>query len=60
MAVTRLKRKDRKNKVVAKQQVARIKQMTNLETGSRSKEKASSQVVKNREVIAELEAELKK
>lgn len=60
MAVTRLKRKDRKNKVVAKQDLANIKLMTNLEAGSRSVESPNSQVVKNREVLAEIEAELKK
>ncbi|QEC52836.1 hypothetical protein EDD80_10532 [Anseongella ginsenosidimutans] len=60
MAVTRLKRKDRKNKVVAKREQADIKLRTSLEIGDRSEESASSQVVKNREVIAELESELKK
>lgn len=60
MAVTRLKRKDRKNKVVAKQEQANIKLMTSLEKGDKSKESPRSQVVKNREVLAELEAESKK
>ena len=43
MAVTRLKRKDRKNKVVAKREQADIKLRTSLEIGDRSEESASSQ-----------------
>ncbi|MCO4291502.1 spore protein [Solitalea sp. MAHUQ-68] len=55
MAVTRLKRKDRKNKTVSRLEVQHLKLATNIELGSRSREKATSQVVKNRNVIAELE-----
>lgn len=60
MAVTRLKRKDRKNKVVAKREQADIRLRTSLEIGDRSAESPNSQIVKNREVLAELEADLKK
>ncbi|MFC7522530.1 spore protein [Parapedobacter sp. GCM10030251] len=60
MGVTRLKRKDRRNKVVAKHEVQFLKLGRNLETGSRSKMPAKSQVVKNNAVLAKLEAELKK
>ncbi len=60
MGVTRLKRKDRRNKVVAKNQVQFLKLGRNIETGSRSKMPAGSQVVKNNEVLNKLETELKK
>ncbi|GGC42313.1 hypothetical protein GCM10011386_38100 [Parapedobacter defluvii] len=60
MGVTRLKRKDRRNKVVAKNQVQFLKLGRNLETGSRSKMPAGSQIVKNNEVLAKLEAESNK
>jgi len=60
MGVTRLKRKDRRNKVVAKNEVQFLKLGRNLETGSRSKMPASSQIVKNNTVLDKLEAELKK
>jgi len=60
MAVTRLKRKDRKNKVVAKREQADIRLRTSLEIEDRSVESPNSQIAKNREVLAGLEAELKK
>ncbi|MGK6350790.1 spore protein [Parapedobacter sp. DT-150] len=60
MGVTRLKRKDRKNKVVAKNQVQFLKLGRNLEAGSRSKLPASSQIVKNNAVLDQLETTLKK
>ncbi|WP_257668683.1 spore protein [Parapedobacter tibetensis] len=60
MGVTRLKRKDRRNKVVAKNQVQFLKLGRNIETGSRSKMPANSQIVKNNAVLDQLEAELKK
>jgi len=60
MGVTRLKRKDRRNKVVAKTEVQFLKLGRNLETGSRSKMPVGSQIVKNNEVLAKLEAEIKK
>ena len=60
MGVTRLKRKDRRNKVVAKNEVQFLKLGRNLETGSRSKMSANSQVVKNNAILDNLEAGLKK
>ena len=60
MGVTRLKRKERRNKVVAKSEVQFLKLGRNLETGSRSKMPANSQIVKNNEVLAKLEAEINK
>ena len=42
MSVTRLKRKDRRNKTVSRLEVQFLKLATNLELGSRSKEKKSS------------------
>jgi len=60
MGVTRLKRKDRRNKVVAKNDVQFLKLGRNLEAGSRSKMPANSQIVKNNEVLAKLEAEIQK
>ena len=47
MGVTRLKRKDRKNKTVSRLEVQFLKNATNLEPGSRSKEPKHSQVDKN-------------
>ena len=60
MGVTRLKRKDRRNKVVAKNDVQFLKLGSNIETGSRSKMPAGSQIVKNNAVLAKLTAELSK
>lgn len=47
MGVTRLKRKDRKNKTVSRLQVQALKLATNIEQGSRSAEPKNSQIVKN-------------
>jgi hypothetical protein len=57
MGVTRLKRKDRRNKTVSRLEVQFLKLATNLEPGSRSKEKASSQIAKNNAVLAQLSAQ---
>jgi hypothetical protein len=54
MGVTRLKRKDRKNKTTSRLEVQFLKLATNLEPGSRSAEKKSSQISKNNEVLAKL------
>lgn len=54
MAVTRLKRKDRRNKTVSRLEVQFLKNATNIENGSRSLEPKHSQVVKNDAVIASL------
>ena len=60
MAVTRLKRKDRRNKVTAKAEVQFLKLGRNIETGSRSKMSPRNQIVKNDAVLNQLEAELNK
>ncbi|EOR94958.1 hypothetical protein ADIARSV_1829 [Arcticibacter svalbardensis MN12-7] len=54
MGVTRLKRKDRKNKTVARLDVQFLKIGSNIEIGSRSKESAHSQVAKNNAVLAQV------
>jgi hypothetical protein len=54
MAVTRLKRKDRRNKTVSRLENQHLKMASNLEIGSRSKEPKNSQVVKNNIVLASL------
>jgi hypothetical protein len=54
MGVTRLKRKDRRNKTVSRLEVQYLKLATNLELGSRSAEKASSQLSKNNVILAQL------
>ncbi|MVN22677.1 spore protein [Mucilaginibacter arboris] len=51
MGVTRLKRKDRKNKTTSRLEVQHLKLATNLELGSRSVEPKKSQLVKNNEAI---------
>ncbi len=56
MGVTRLKRKDRKNKTTSRLEVQFLKNATNLEFGSRSAESAKSQVTLNNAVLAKLEA----
>ena len=47
MGVTRLKRKDRKNKTTSRLEVQFLKLATNLEPGSRSTEKKGNQIAKN-------------
>ncbi len=47
MGVTRLKRKDRKNKTVSRLEVQFLKLATNLEPGDRSKEPKHSQIAIN-------------
>ncbi|HEY0895468.1 MAG TPA: spore protein [Sphingobacteriaceae bacterium] len=59
MGVTRLKRKDRRNKTVSRLEVQFLKLGRNIETGSRSRESASSQVAKNNAVLAQIEAQSK-
>ncbi|NCD69687.1 spore protein [Mucilaginibacter agri] len=56
MSVTRLKRKDRRNKTVSRLEVQFLKLATNLEFGSRSKEPKNSQITKNNAVLAKLVA----
>lgn len=52
MGVTRLKRKDRKNKTVSRLEVQHLKLATNIELGSRSAEAKHNQIAKNNEVLA--------
>ena len=59
MGVTRLKRKDRRNKTVSRLEVQFLKLGRNIETGSRSQESVKSQVAKNNAVLAQLEAQAK-
>ena len=58
MAVTRLKRKDRYNKTVSRQEVNTLKLATNIELGSRSKQSKTDQLAKNNAVLAQLVAGL--
>jgi hypothetical protein len=52
MGVTRLKRKDRRNKTFSRLEVQFLKLATNIELGSRSAEKKDSQIAKNNAVLA--------
>ena len=52
MGVTRLKRKDRRNKTVSRLEVQELKLATNIELGNRSQEPKHSQIAKNNEAIA--------
>jgi hypothetical protein len=52
MGVTRLKRKDRKNKTTSRLEVQELKLATNIELGNRSKEPKNSQLDKNNAAIA--------
>jgi hypothetical protein len=52
MGVTRLKRKDRKNKTTSRLEVQELKLATNIELGSRSAEPKNNQVAKNNAAIA--------
>ena len=54
MGVTRLKRKDRKNKTTSRLEVQFLKNATNLEPGSRSTEPKDSQIAKNNAVLAQV------
>jgi hypothetical protein len=60
MGVTRLKRKDRKNKTTSRLEVQFLKLGRDIEIGSRSAESAKSQVRKNNAVLAAIEAAAKK
>jgi len=57
MGVTRLKRKDRKNKTVARVEVQFLKLGSNLELGSRNVMPKNSQINKNNAVLDRLVAE---
>ncbi len=60
MGVTRLKRKDRKNKTTSRLEVQFLKLGRDIEIGSRSAESSKSQVSKNNAVLATIEAAAKK
>ena len=59
MGVTRLKRKDRRNKTVSRVEVQFLKLGRNIELGSRSQMPKHSQIVKNDEILNRLAAEAK-
>ena len=59
MGVTRLKRKDRRNKTVARVEVQFLKLGRNIEPGSKSKMPKHSQITKNNEILDKLTAEAK-
>ena len=59
MGVTRLKRKDRRNKTTSRLEVQFLKNATNLEAGSRSHESAKSQIAINDAVLAKAATALK-
>lgn len=59
MGVTRLKRKDRRNKTVSRLEVQFLKLGRNIEVGSRSREQKDSQVGKNNAVLAQIVAQSK-
>lgn len=59
MSVTRLKRKDRRNKNVAKMEVQFLSLGSNIEKGSRSKMSPNSQIVKNDAILNTLSTALK-
>ncbi|MBE9584442.1 spore protein [Mucilaginibacter sp. JRF] len=54
MGVTRLKRKDRRNKTFSRLEVQFLKLATNLQPGSRSAQSTKDQLAKNNEVLASL------
>ena len=56
MGVTRLKRKDRKNKTTSRLEVQFLKLATNIEQGSRSAEPKNSQVAKNNAALVKAAA----
>jgi hypothetical protein len=56
MGVTRLKRKDRRNKTTSRLEVQFLKLATNIELGSRSAEKKDSQISINNAVLAKAAA----
>jgi hypothetical protein len=56
MAVTRLKRKDRKNKTTSRLEVKTLKLATNLELGSRSQQSTKDQLAKNNAILTKLTA----
>ncbi|MVZ60754.1 spore protein [Sphingobacterium humi] len=59
MGVTRLKRKDRRNKTVSRVEVQFLKLGRNIELGSRNQMSAKSQIAKNDDILNKLAADAK-
>jgi len=59
MGVTRLKRKDRRNKTTSRLEVQFLKNATNIEPGSRSNEVKGNQISINNAALAQAAASLK-
>ncbi len=59
MGVTRLKRKDRRNKTTSRVEVQFLSLGSNIELGSRSKMKKTNQIVKNDAILNQLASEAK-
>ena len=59
MGVTRLKRKDRRNKTVSRVEVQFLKLGRNIELGSKNKMSAKGQIAKNDEILNKLAADAK-
>ena len=59
MGVTRLKRKDRRNKTVARVEVQFLKLGRNIELGSKSEMPKHSQITKNDEILNKLATQAK-
>lgn len=59
MGVTRLKRKDRRNKTVSRVEVQFLKLGRNIELGSRNKMSPKNQIAKNNAILDKLTAEAK-
>ncbi|PRD48379.1 spore protein [Sphingobacterium haloxyli] len=59
MGVTRLKRKDRRNKTTSRVEVQFLKLGRNVELGSRSQMPKHSQITKNNAILDKLAAEAK-
>ncbi|MVZ64807.1 spore protein [Sphingobacterium sp. DK4209] len=59
MGVTRLKRKDRRNKTVSRVEVQFLKLGRNIELGSKNKMSAKGQIAKNDAILNQLATEAK-
>ncbi|EEI92219.1 spore protein [Sphingobacterium spiritivorum] len=59
MGVTRLKRKDRRNKTVSRVEVQFLKLGRNIELGSKSQMPKDSQITKNNAILDQLASKAK-
>ncbi|MCC2598632.1 spore protein [Sphingobacterium sp. FBM7-1] len=59
MGVTRLKRKDRRNKTTSRMEVQFLSLGRNVELGSKSRMPKDSQITKNNAILDQLAAEAK-